>query len=431
MSLINKMLQDLEERRAEERGADGFHPQVRAAAEGARPHLPWLIIVAAVIPLVAAGAWYWGRQSAPVPESGRQISARPQLALKLAPQLDSSAVPAQHASAEKSKLPAASAALPAVAETAASAVGAPTAFMPDRSSAAGAAPAALPMPSIAAAATLPPEKKSAGAASPAFPSRIVQAEAKADSARPSQEAPAASEEKKRLASTKEKFAQSAVSKERPQTSVSAAADKPGVEPVPHLAKQMEELTPQQRAENEYRRATLLMQQQRSAEAMAALEQALRIDPLHAAARQALAGLLIDAKRNDDAMRRLEEGLAADRTQPGLAMMLARLQVEKKELKPAIGTLQRTLPYAADRADYQAFLAALFQRDGRHKDAIAHYLLALRSTPQNGLWWMGLAISLQAENRAVDAREAYDRAKASNMLSPDLVMFVDQRLAQLR
>lgn len=422
MSLINKMLQDLEERRAEERGADGFHPQVRAAAEGARPRLPWLIIVAAVIPLVAAGAWYWGRQSAPVSASGQQAPVRPQLALKLAPQLDSSAVLAQHAPAEKTKLPAASTA---------PAVGTPTALMPDRPSAAGDAPAALPMPSIAAAATLPPEKKSAGAASPAFPSRVVQAAAKEGSARPSGERPAASEEKKRLAPVKEKFAQSTVSKESPQSSLRAAADKPGAEPVLHFAKQMEELTPQQRAENEYRRATLLMQQQRSAEAMAALEQALQLDPLHAAARQALAGLLVDAKRNDDAMRRLEEGLAADRTQPGLAMMLARLQVEKKELKPAIDTLQRTLPYAADRADYQAFLAALFQRDGRHKDAIAHYLLALRNTPQNGLWWMGLAISLQAENRVVDAREAYNRAKASNMLSPDLAMFVDQRLAQLR
>jgi len=422
MSLINKMLQDLEERRAEERGVEGFHAQVRVVPESLRSRLPWMIIAGIAFTLVAAGAWYWGRQSVPaaVPAPIQPVSMRPQLELKLASKLDSSAELALKERSEKRNPPAASIEIHS-AETQSS--------LPEKM--ADNAPVAATVFAPAAAVHVPARTPVTQTDS-ALSLRRDQAQAKETAVNSSVRNPVTSGEKIQAGPAKGKVIQTAASKERPSVVSGIAQDQPSeTEPVSHLAKQLKELTPQQRAENEYRRAGLLIQQQRTAEAVAALEQALQLDPLHASARQALAGLLIDAKRSDDAMRRLEEGLAADRTQPGLAMMLSRLQVEKKELKPAIDTLQHTLPYAAERADYQAFLAALYQRDGRHKDAIEHYLIALRKTPQNGLWWMGLAISLQADNRAADAREAYNRAKASNMLSADLAMFVDQRLAQLR
>jgi MSHA biogenesis protein MshN len=197
-----------------------------------------------------------------------------------------------------------------------------------------------------------------------------------------------------------------------------------------LNKQVRELTPQQRAENDYRRAVGLAQQGRNPEAIALLEQALQGDPQNASARQTLIALLLGSKRQDEAARRAQEGLALDARQSGFAMILARLQVEKGEQKTAIATLQRTLPYAADKPEYQAFLAALLQRENRHKEAIDQYLSALDKAPQNGVWWMGLGISLQAENRLPEAREAFTRARESATLSPDLQAFVEQKLKQL-
>lgn len=196
-----------------------------------------------------------------------------------------------------------------------------------------------------------------------------------------------------------------------------------------INKQVKELTPQQRAENEYRKSVALLQQGRQAEAGGSLEQALQLDPHHVAARQTLIGLLLDNKRQDEALRLAREGLELDSAQPGLAMILARLQVENGELRAAIDTLERTLAHA-DRADYHAFLAALLQRDDRHKQAAEHYRLALQKAPQNGVWWMGFGISLQADHRTAEAQDAFRRAKASNSLSPDLLGFVEARLVQL-
>jgi len=192
-------------------------------------------------------------------------------------------------------------------------------------------------------------------------------------------------------------------------------------------KQIKEITPLQRAENEYGKAVALLQQGRVEEASELLGKVLQFDPANTSARQTLAGLLVEGKRYDEAQRSLQDGLKLDPSQTGLAMILARLQVEQGDIQSALKTLQRSLPYAVERPDYQAFLAALLQREGRHKEAIEHYSQALRKSPGSGVWLMGLGISLQAENRLAEAQEAFNRAKASHTLSPELQAFVDQQL----
>ena len=213
---------------------------------------------------------------------------------------------------------------------------------------------------------------------------------------------------------------------RPAPAVGTAVAEPPAVPV----KQVKEFTPYQRAENLYRKAVGLMEQQNLPEAIDNLEQALQLAPNHAAARQTLVGLLLENRQQDRAVRVLQEGLNVDTGQPGLAMILARLQVERGDARAAIETLQRTLPQAGERADYLAFLAALLQRASRHQEAANYYQAALRRQPDNGVWWMGLGISLQADNRPQEAREAFSRAKTSNALSAELQAFVEQKLNQL-
>ena len=192
-----------------------------------------------------------------------------------------------------------------------------------------------------------------------------------------------------------------------------------------------QVTPQQRVENEYRRALGQLQDGRVSEALAGLQQTLQLDPRHQGARETLVRLLLEAQRPDDAARQLQLSLAFDPKQPAQAMMLARLQLDKANGgAAALDTLTRSLPYAADNGDYRAFLAGVLQREQRYREAAEHYQLALQTAPDNSVWWMGLGIALQADNHPAQARQAFERAKGLQTLSPQLQAFVERKLVQL-
>ncbi|KKO65007.1 Tetratricopeptide repeat protein [Janthinobacterium sp. KBS0711] len=192
-----------------------------------------------------------------------------------------------------------------------------------------------------------------------------------------------------------------------------------------------QVTAQQRVENEYRRALAQLQDGRVSDAMLALQQTLQLDPRHQGARETLVRLLLEAQRPDEAARQLQLSLALDPKQPAQAMMLARLQLDKANGgAAALDTLTRSLPYAADNGEYRAFLAGVLQREQRYREASEHYQLALQTAPDNSVWWMGLGIALQADNHPVQARQAFERAKGLQTLSPQLQAFVERKLVQL-
>ena len=196
-------------------------------------------------------------------------------------------------------------------------------------------------------------------------------------------------------------------------------------------KQLKKETPQQQAENEFRKAYLLAQQGQWADAASGYRMALSLDPTHVMAREALVAVLQESKHYPEAESVLKEALVLDIKQTHFAMLLARLQVERNEVALALETLEKTLPYAERMADYQAFIAALFQRQGQHKEAIAYYQKALEMSPVSVLWLMGLGISMQADHQNEAALETYKRAIDSRSLSPELQAFVEQRIKEIK
>lgn len=212
---------------------------------------------------------------------------------------------------------------------------------------------------------------------------------------------------------------------------SKVADRSGTTQAPSSDQSpFKQISPRQRAESEFHKANQAAQQGRTDEAIAGYEGVLRLDPLYHEARRALVGVFLNAKRNADAERVLQDGLKRDSHESSFAMLLARLQVERDAIPLALETLQKNLSHAERRPEYQAFVAALLQRQDRHKEAIAHFQIALQLAPDNGVWLMGLGISLQAVQRNEDAREAYRRALGSNSLNPQLQEFVQKKLREL-
>lgn len=406
MSLINKMLQDLDARGAQPGAAppdNVWHGPRR------EPRMVWRAIALGMLAVVVLGLLvvfalpFLRHPAAPVgvPTVAPIKAAKPNVVEFAAAPVNT---PAALAPATAAPGATSVAAVPvAVANTPLPASGAPVPAAGTPAPAAPVAPTASVAPDAAAPLAVAGDK-----ATPAAPHRQAMADADASG----KSAPS-----KPMRSARNTTSDAALA--TPANGVSAAGG---------TSLTGREMTPVQRAENEYRRALDSLQEGRVAEAVASLQQALVIAPRHQAARETLIRLLLENNRQEEATRQMELGLGLDANQPALAMVLARLQVEKGG--PAIETLTRTLPFAASNGEYQAFLAALLQRAQRNQEAAEHYRLALRGAPQNGVWWMGLGISLQADQHLPEARDAFERAKATGALTPELQIFVERRLQQL-
>lgn len=393
MSLINKMLQDLDKRHAADGGGKTPTPQLRPV----KSRRDWRRISWEVgLGLFVAAGWggwvlYQIYPRPVVTDLAFQAKAR---RAELAVGLQRSAVPAP-------PVPVQAAAPQPQAEAATStAVAAP----------------AVPATGTAAPGNIDMLKLATEIATP-FKEHSISTKPKAERKIVSSAAPAP------VTAIKEKTAPPKVTSSKPPASRESGPSS--------IDKQIRVATPAERAEDEFRKATRLLNQGRVAEAIDGYKSTLVVDARHVAARQALVGLLLENRRLDETQQFLREGLSLNPDRSAYAMLLARIQVERGDLQGAHDMLNKHAGSAAGDADYHAFDAALLQRLGRYKEAVAGYQTALKLAPRAGLWWMGMGIAMQADKRDAEALDAFRRARAVGGLSPDLLAFVDQRLKQLQ
>lgn len=190
-------------------------------------------------------------------------------------------------------------------------------------------------------------------------------------------------------------------------------------------------TPEERAENAYREGAQHLAQSRLADAEEALRQALASDPRHIKARELLVGLVVRKGRLDEAQQLLKEGRTLFPEDYQFAQLLARLHVQRGADAEGLALLEQVQNAAQKDADFLGLLAALYQRADRHIDAIKAYSRALILKPEQGQWWLALGISFEAENSPGAAYNAYLRAIAGRELDPTLARYAQQRLALLR
>lgn len=189
------------------------------------------------------------------------------------------------------------------------------------------------------------------------------------------------------------------------------------------------MTPEQKSAHAYQQAISYLQQGRVAEAQDQLTQVLELNPQHDDARQTLVGLLVDNKRLDQATQVLKAGLQINPNQGAYAQTLARLQLDSGLTEEALHTLEKHADVQQPDT-YYALMAVVLQKTGQHAQAITRYQQALSRGATTPAWLIGMGVSLQAEGRASEAKQAYQQAQASQ-LSPELAVFVTQRLKQVQ
>jgi MSHA biogenesis protein MshN len=215
----------------------------------------------------------------------------------------------------------------------------------------------------------------------------------------------------------------------------AAAPKPRAEPVraapTHIEKRERDRSPADRAENHFRRAAQMLERGRVPDAQDALHAALAADPGHQAARQTLVALFIEQGRIEDARRHLQEGLAFNRGYAPFSVALARIHVDRGEYPAALEVLDTAAQAGRGNPDYHALHGAVLQRLGRHGPAADAYRQALGAAPQSGATWVALGISLEAQGNLPEAAEAFRRGVASGSLARDVRAYAEQRARQLQ
>jgi MSHA biogenesis protein MshN len=285
-------------------------------------------------------------------------------------------------------------------------------------------PAPAPQAAAEPAAVKAPEAAATIAVPPSAPAETSAADSKAPDRQRAEAARSAPKKSRRSAAAPPASGKSRRAAAPPETARAEAAEGGKIE-------RRSDETPRDRAENAYRRAVGMVRQGRVAEGMDGLREALSIDPGHRNARQTLVALLLEARRLDEASALLREGLAQSADNTGFAMLLARIMVERNDVASALAVLQEHAASADQNPDFHAFAAALNQRLDRHEEAIEQYRMALRLAPSAGIWWVGLGISYQAVGRQGEALDAFKTARSAGSLSPDLLNFVDRQLKQLQ
>ncbi len=189
------------------------------------------------------------------------------------------------------------------------------------------------------------------------------------------------------------------------------------------------------ATSRYEHAVDLINNGHTAKAILALTELLDSEPQWDQARLLLAKELLRGRNTNVAERVLRDGLMTASSEsswrPQYADLIARILLERADVHGALAVLHQAAPEIHAGLPYYAFIAALEQRVGNHIDAIAVYRSILAVEPDQGVWWLGLGISLSATEQYQAAFEAFQRALNDQGMALNLRQYVAQELNRLK
>lgn len=382
MSVINRMLRDLDARAASEKERAGLPGHLRTLpAAPRRSSNGWLLLLAgAALGGVLAGGLLWS------PSKEATVG---QPAVAPAPTIAPAAL-ARPPASDPSALPLAAVLIPLDA------------------------PAPLPLPTPAPAALPEPDIDSMKLSLQIsrVPASVVD---------PPVAAPV------RLAPAVDRQAAGNPAAAPPTAPLAAVAAQPVATVAPQIDKRGKTDTAGEQAEAAYRLAMQAVQRGDTATALPHFQRALQLEPTLAHARQGYLAVLVAARRWEVAQQVAAAGLALDPTHTGWATLSARLQVEHDAPADAAATLARYAAHAAQDADFQALYAVVLHKLQRPAEAVERYRAALQLRGGEWRWWFGLGLALEAVGDAPAARAAFAQAQGSGQLPEAMAPIVAEKL----
>ncbi|HAS3584945.1 tetratricopeptide repeat protein [Vibrio cholerae] len=188
------------------------------------------------------------------------------------------------------------------------------------------------------------------------------------------------------------------------------------------------LTPEQLAQKALQRAQKAMESNELQTAVSAYTEALRYTPHDEMARQKLAALYYGKGDGRKAFDLMQAGIERNPDGEVLRLALAKLLVKEKQEASALVPLAY-LP-SQPSIEYLSLRAALAQKTKQDEIARESYQQLTEKDPNNGRWWLGLAIQQERALQWPAAQHAYQQALNKVGLSTQSQAFIHQRLQLL-
>lgn len=109
----------------------------------------------------------------------------------------------------------------------------------------------------------------------------------------------------------------------------------------------------------------------------------------------------------------------------LVRELTRMQLTESRYGAVADLLGRLEPVLGNPADLWAIRANAAQRLGRHQESVHAYMMALQSRPDEQRWLLGTAVSLAALGQTASAAEMAEKARAVGEVSRDVLTYLRQ------
>ena len=157
---------------------------------------------------------------------------------------------------------------------------------------------------------------------------------------------------------------------------------------------------------------------------------LNHEPGHTKARSTLALALSEKDHYELAYSVLNEGLIQYPENTEWLKVYARLLLNQDKIIEASNILEKQTPELAYNTDYYALYGAVLQKLNKHSDAAKLYRDLLHVNPLKAVWWLGLGISLESLKRYDDALYAYQKASNDKALANDSRQFILKRITHI-
>lgn len=190
-----------------------------------------------------------------------------------------------------------------------------------------------------------------------------------------------------------------------------------------------ELTPEALAQNALSRAKKSLDSNDMNGALSNYSEVLRYTPKNEVARQKLAALYYgkgDARKAYDI---LQYGIKLSPDSEDLRLGLSKLLIKEKQPDVALSPLIHLPPNPSIR--YLAMRAALGQKSKQSEVTLESYQQLVGLDPENGRWWLGLAIQQERNMDFDSAFNSYQQALSLIGISKQSQNFVRDRMKVLR